>query len=333
MLRRSILTLIITILACTPCLGQEWAEKMFKVRSHDFGSVARGAKVEYRFVFENLYMEDVHISHAYSSCGCTSLRVENPTVKTYEKGAIVAIFNTNSFYGQRGATLTVVIDQPFYAEVQLQDRGFIRTDVDFRPGSVQFGPIDQGIGYRQIVDVNYNGGREDWKVLNIKSANPHITAKAIETSRNYGQTTYRLEVHVDNKMPAGYMNDHLMLVTNDGASQQIPVLVEGRVTPSISVSPAALFMGVVKPGDKVTKKLVLTSKKPFRILAITCDDKKSFQFDISKEDKATKLHQIPVTFVAGADVGKIVKTIKIKTDQGEMTPELAAYAVVAAATK
>ena len=45
---------------------------MFKVTEHDFGSVARGAKAEYRFVFENLYMEDVHISHAYSSCGCTS---------------------------------------------------------------------------------------------------------------------------------------------------------------------------------------------------------------------------------------------------------------------
>jgi len=330
MLRRSILTLLLTILVGTPCFGQDWAQKMFKVRDHDFGSVARGAKVEYRFVFENLYLEDIHISHAYSSCGCTSIRIENPLVKTYEKGAIVAIYNTNSFYGPRGATLTVVIDEPFYAEVQLQDRGFIRTDVDFQPGSVQFDAIDQGTGYKQTVAVNYGGGREDWKILDVKSANPHITAKAVETGRDYGRVTYRLDVHVDKSMPAGYMNDHLMLVTNDDAGQQIPVLVEGRVTPGISVSPAALFLGEVQPGQKVTKKLVVTSKKPFRILAITCDDKKSFQFDLSKETTAAKLHQIPVTFVAGTDAGKIVKTIKIKTDQGEMTPELAAYAVVAA---
>jgi hypothetical protein len=330
MLRRSIVMFVLTVLASTPCFGQEWAEKMFKVKDHDFGSVARGAKVEYRFVFENLYMEDVHISHAYASCHCTDIRIENPLVKTYDKGAIVAIFNTDSFYGQRGATLTVVIDQPFYAEVQLHDRGYIRTDVDVQPGSVQFYSIDQGIGYKQTVGVNYAGGREDWKILDVKSANPHITAKAIETGRSYGQATYQLEVHVDKSMPAGYMNDHLMLVTNDGANQQIPVLVEGRVTPGISVSPTALFMGVVKPGQKVTKTLVVTSKKPFRIVAITCGDK-SFQFDTSKEGAATKLHQIPVTFLAGVDAGKIVKTIKIKTDQGEMTPELAAYAVVAAA--
>ena len=331
MLRRSIFTLLVIVFASTPCFGQDWAQKMFKVTDHDFGSVARGAKVEYRYVFENLYMEDVHVSHAYSSCGCTSVRVETPLLRTYEKGAIVATFNTNSFYGQRGATLTVVIDQPFYAEVQLQDRGFIRTDVEVQPGSVQFGAIDQGVGYRQTVAINYGGGREDWQILNVKSSNPHITAKAVETGRADGQVTYQLEVHVDKSAPAGYMDDHLMLVTNDAASQQIPVLVEGRVTPGISVSPAALFMGVVQPGQKVTKKLVVTSKKPFRILAITCDDKKSFQFDLSKETAATKLHQIPVTFLAGHDTGKVVKTIRIKTDQGEMTPELAAYAVVAAA--
>jgi hypothetical protein len=71
-------------------------------------------------------------------------------------------------------------------------------------------------------------------------------------------------------------------------------------------------------------------KKPFKILSITCNDK-SFKFDTSKESGAKELHLIPVTFLAGSDTGKVAKTIKIKTDQGEMTPELAAYAVVAAA--
>jgi hypothetical protein len=43
------------------------------------------------------------------------------------------------------------------------------------------------------------------------------------------------------------------------------------------------------------------------------------------------VHLIPVTFLAGADADKVVKTIKTKTDQSEMSPELAAYAVVARA--
>ena len=329
MLRRSALTVLIAALAVSPCFGQEWAKKMFKDTEHDFGTVARSAKAEYRFVFENIYLEDVHIANVYASCTCTSVRVENPTLKTYEQGAIVAHFNTDSFLGQRGATITVVIDKPYPAEVQLQDRGYIRSDVVVDPGSVQIGSIDQGAGADQTVAVNY-AGSDNWQIVGVTSSNPHITAQVVETARNDGQVSYALKVHVDKNAPAGYLDDHLMLATNDQNGSQIPVEVEGRVMPGIMVSPTALFMGVVQPGQKVTKQLVVKGKKPFRILSITCDDK-SFKFDTSKDNAAKELHLIPVTFLAGSDAGKVVKTIKIKTDQGEMTPELAAYAVVAAA--
>jgi hypothetical protein len=330
MKRQLAISLLLSIFVLSPCFGQEWARKMFKVTDHDFGTVARGAKTEYRFAFENLYMEDVHISHAYTSCNCTSIRIENPTVKTYEKGAIVAIFNTDSFYGQRGATITVVIDKPFYAEVQLQDRGYIRTDIEFQPSSVAIGNIDQGAGAEQTVSVINHSGNDDWQIVDVKSSTPSISAKAVETNRGDGQVSYQLKVQVDKKAPAGYLNDHLTIVTNDGASQQIPIMVEGRVQPGVAVSPAALFMGVVKPGQKVTKTLVVTGKKPFRVLEVTCNDK-SFKFDVSKEKDPAVFHQIPVTFIAGADAGKVMKTIKVKTDQGEMTPELLAYAVVSGA--
>ncbi len=119
-----------SFLAASPLFGQEWARKMFKVTEHDFGTCARNARAEYEFVFENLYMEDVHVAGVRTSCGCTTPSVVNPTLKTYEKGAILAHFNTDHFLGQRGATLTVTIDKPFYAEVQLHVSGYIRSDVD-----------------------------------------------------------------------------------------------------------------------------------------------------------------------------------------------------------
>jgi len=183
--------------------------------------------------------------------------------------------------------------------VQLHDSGYIRSDVVVEPGSVQFGSIDQGIAYDQRVTVNY-AGRGDWQITGVKSSNPHITAQAIETGRSYGQVSYELRVRVDKNTPAGYLNDHLMLVSNDVQSTQIPVLVEGRISAGITVSPAALFMGVVQPGQKVTKQLVVKGKKPFRILGISCDDK-SFQFDTSAETGPKELHLIPVTFLAAGE--------------------------------
>ena len=120
-------------------------------------------------------------------------RIENPTLKTYEKGAIVAHFNTDTFSGQRGATVTVTIDKPYYAEVQLHVSGYIRTDVMVDPGSVQFGDVDQGNAFLQKVNVNYNGGSSNWKIVDVKSDNPNLKAEVVETNRNYGQANYQLE--------------------------------------------------------------------------------------------------------------------------------------------
>jgi hypothetical protein len=327
MLRRAAACLLLTVLAGPPVFAQQWARKMFQESKHDFGSLARGAKAEYRFELTNMYQQDVHIVSARSSCGCTSVRVEKPRLKTREKGAIVASINTGSFFGQKSATITVTFDKPFYAEVQLQVSSYIRTDVTFEPGSVQFGSVEQGAPAESKVKVTYAGGSK-WKIIEARSANPHVTAEVVQTGRRAGQVSYKLIVRLSAEAPAGYIHDHLMLVTNEHQAAQIPVAVEGRVRTGVTVSPASLFMGVVQPGEKVTKQLVIKGCKPFRILSISCDDK-SFEFDTSTGSTPKPVHLIPVTFAAGPDAGKVTRTIRIQTDLADNRPELSAYAVVA----
>ena len=277
-------------------------------------------------MLSNIYLEDVHVLDARSSCGCTSLRIENPSLKTYGQGAIVAIFNTNAFQGQHGATITVVLDKPFYAEVQLHVSGYIRSDVQIEPGSVQMGQFEQGTTAEQKVTVNYVG-RSDWRILDIRGTNKRLVADLRETARNGNQASYELTIQADGKLPAGYSNDQIMLVTNDPQSPQIPLLVEGRVPAPVTVSPSTLFMGVVQPGQKVTKQLVIKGSKPFRILSVTCDDN-SFVFDTSADSTPKTLHLVPVSFVAGSTSGKVNRTIRIETDLGQSSREPPAYAVV-----
>ncbi|MFZ5830678.1 MAG: DUF1573 domain-containing protein [Planctomycetota bacterium] len=324
--RKAGLAILLCMLAVPPVMGQEWASKMFKVTRHDFGTLARGAKAEFEFELNNIYLEDVHIAGVRSSCGCTSVRCEKPDLKTYETSAVIASVNTRAFLGQKGATITVTLDKPFPAEVQLQVSSYIRSDVVFEPGVVQLGSLALGQPAEAKVSVNY-AGRGDWKVLEVRSANPHLSGELVETSRGIGQVNYELRVRLDGSAPIGYINDHLVLVTDDYQSTQIPLKVEGRVLSSITVSPASLFMGVVQPGQKVTKQLVVKGAKPFRILAIRCEDK-CFEFDTSSESAPKELHLIPVTFAAGHDPGKIAQTIRIETDLGDGAPELSAFAVV-----
>ncbi|MGA2034929.1 MAG: DUF1573 domain-containing protein [Thermoguttaceae bacterium] len=327
MSRRLIVVGFWMLLAGSQAWGQEWATKMFENAEHDFGNCARGAKAEHEFALSNIYMEEVHITGVRSSCGCTSVRVGTPTLRTYEKGAIIATFNTGLFLGQRGATLTVTLDKPYPAEVQLHVKGYIHGDVVFEPGSVQLGDVDPAVGAQRQVTVSY-AGRSDWRILDVRGVDPHLSAGLVEISRTGGQVAYALAVRLNPGASVGYLNDQIMLVTNDPRTPQIPLTVEARVLGSVTVSPSSLFLGVVEPGERVTKPLVVKGKTPFRIVSISCADG-SFEFGRESDPAPKLLHVIPVTFVAGPNSGKVVRTIRIETDLGKSPPELAAYAVIA----
>ena len=308
MFRIGFATLAVSLFATT-AVAQQWAEKMFSQKSHDFGAVPRAAKVEYEFTLTNLYKDDVHIAGVRSSCGCTQPRIAKDTLKSHEQGAIIAAFNTNSFSGQRGARVTVTIDRPKYAEVELEVHGYIRTDVVLNPGQVALGSVPQGQTAEKKILINY-AGRNDWKITGVTTNSPYLTASVKETTRSPGRVSYELDVQLKDGAPAGYLNDELLVATNDQKATQFPVKVEGLIVSELTVSPAILTLGTLQPGQKVTKQIVVKGTKPFKIVEIHCEG--AFTFETSDEEKL--VHLVPVTFAAGSDSVKISQTIEIVTD-------------------
>ena len=326
MYRQTLVALALTLLASSTVSAQDWAKKMFASTNHDFGNVPRGAKAQYAFEFENLYKEDIHIASVRSSCGCTTPVISQASLKTFEKSSIVATFNTSSFLGSKSATITVVVDKPYYAEVQLHVNGFIRSDIVLNPGGIDFGSLDAGSPTSKKMTIEYNGS-SPWQITAIKSPNQHLTAEAVELQRTPSKVTYEMMVNLGEDVAAGYFKESLTIVTNDKHNPQFPVEVEARVIPDLSVSPASLFLGVLKPGQQVTKQVVVRAKKPFRVLAIECGDQ-AFVFPTLPEE-SKPLHIIPVTFTAGEKSGKVSGTISIKTDlAGETSAQLVGYAQV-----
>jgi len=295
--------------------AQQWAQKMFETSRHDFGTVARGAKAEFEFPIENIFKEDVHIASVHSSCGCTTPSITKNTLKTYEQGSILAKFNTSSFLGHRSATITVTIDKPYYAEVQLQIAGFIRSDVVFEPGVINLGQMEQGAGGEAQVKVTY-AGRENWNINDIRSGNSNFEVELSEPTRTRGQVVYNMTVRLKPDAPAGYINDQLTLVSDDVRNATIPIQVEGRVMSLLDVSPSALLIGAVDPGQKVTKQLVVKSKQKFKVTDVKCEAGDCFQFKLPESDQPRTLHLIPVTFTAGEEPGRFSTKICIETDLG-----------------
>src|SRR5438270_8718845 len=209
---------------------------MFSESSHDFGTVARGAKVEHRFQFNNPYQETAHVAGVHSSCGCTEPSVTKNELKTYEKSEIVANFNTRSFTGTHSATVTVTFDKPFYAEVQLNVWGDIRGDLTVQPEMVELGTIDQGQEIDRKLTVTHSG-LSDWKILDVRSLNTNYEVEVKNGPKSLGQVSYDLLVHLKKDAPPGYLKDQLILVTNDARVTQFPIEVEGLVKAELTASP------------------------------------------------------------------------------------------------
>ena len=317
------------LLAAETCSAEAWVAKLFSEDEHDFGTVARGADVVYRFEAKNVYKQDIRLESVRSSCGCTSAAIEGDVLKTGELGYVVATFNTRTFTGQHGATLTVTVSWndggiQRRGETQLRVHGNIRGDVVFKPGAINFADVAQGEKVERQVRVSY-AGHSDWRILDVRGVATDIEAELTETRRTAGSVAYDLLVRLKDTAPAGYFNEQLVIVTSDGQSTRIPLDVSGRVVSPISISPESLLLGEVTQGEQVSKKILVRGKQPFRITSIDCDQG-CFQF--KTDDESSARHIVDVTFDAN-DVGTVKQAIDIATDLGtHYHATLTAYATV-----
>ncbi|MDR1384399.1 MAG: DUF1573 domain-containing protein [Planctomycetaceae bacterium] len=326
-------TITILVLTDSTVFPQQWANEMFEVRDHNFGNVSRYAKAEYEFKIYNPYVEDVHISSVTASCACTSVYIKNPILKTYETGTILAHFNTDRFTGSREATITVAIDRPFYAIVQLHVKGVIRSDIRFQPSEVNFGNVNVGESPETKVTFSYTGNSH-WKVTKISSSNPAVWGELTETERKHGRINYQLKVKLTPDASAGYINDRIILVTNEYPPSEIPFVVQGHVRQGVTVRPTSLVLGHIEPGKEVTQKFVVRAEQPFTLKEVSCDNQR-YQFELLSSSNNTiskNIYIVAVTFKATEteNAQNFHDTIKITTDAQATPLEISSYAKVSA---
>jgi hypothetical protein len=308
--------LVFALAGVAPAEAQQWARKMFTGETvHDFGIVAADSDAVHRFELQNIYEEDIHIASVSSSCHCTIASLEKQTLKTWDKSAIVARFNTSAFRGQKQATLTVRIDRPYYAEVQLIVRGNIRGNVAFEPGSVQFGDVKQGAKAEQKISVVHRGN-PSWRITDVKTTFDmnQIKVGLTERYRQNGQVNYDMIVQLQDNVPAGYVQGELFIETNEGRQFRYPLAFHGRVVPSLELSPRILTLGPISPGEVVERKILLKADTPFRVTSIECSDD---CLKIEAPGEPRKLHMMTVRYTAGDTPGQHQHSAEIQTDLGE----------------
>ncbi len=296
-----------------------WANKMFASTHHDFGTVSRNAKTEYSFTFENCYEEDVHIASVRSSCGCTTPVATKTTIKSWEKGEIVAKFNTRTFLGAKSAMITVVIDRPYYAEVQLTVGGTIRSDISVDPGEIKFGEVDLGAGRTNALRISYTG-RRDWKIIDVRGDSDALEVRLDPPVRQSNLVYYTMHVKLKPDTPAGELADNIIIVTSgeNPGEDQFTLPISARIVPPISLSPERLLLGDVRQGESRVQRMVVKSKTPFAIRSIHCDDPR-FAFVVPEGERPVHVLQFTFHSEADSDEARSVNQIlRIETSTGDI---------------
>lgn len=319
---------MLLLLGCASVIhaqSSSWAENMFEIKSHNFGSVPLKSDAQYHFVFHNRTGSDVRIVSVSSSCSCTEASYTKKVVKNGEKGAIVAKVNTSGQHiKKRSSTLRVEFDQPNFAIVQLEVAVYIRPDIVLDPGNVDFGAVAEGKGGSKRIRLYY-AGDPNWGLDRIDRANknPYVNATATKITQGGSdrEIVYDITVTLSEKTPPGYVHEVLRLITNktsvDSMGRKVAATIElpvsGVVLDPLVAKPSPFQFGTIAPGETVTKYMVLRASQPFRIRDISCP--KDGRFKFIPADQRRSIHVVAVSFTAQEDKAEdISETILVHTD-------------------
>jgi hypothetical protein len=305
------------ISTATPSLAQSLSDQLIPAadRAHDFGTVARAAKTEHRFEIKNPFSKPLHLRSISASCGCTTPIIETEWIQPGETGSVLARFNTGTFTGDRKATLNLTIDSPNHLQLQLNVRGYIRSDIVINPGELNFGTVPVGES-KQVEAVIEYAGRNDWKLTGI-SGSELVSGTLTETARSTGRVTYKLSAVLAPAAEPGPQATELILHTNDARLKSVPLSCLAQIEASLSVSPNNVSLGEMKPGQAIEKRLLVKGAVPFQILDVRVPNME-VHFEPSEEPKAIQFLNLVLIPEDDARAGDVRAKLAITTDmEGE----------------
>lgn len=278
LIMRNVAVALLTVLGMATSVSaqtQEWANKLFPVTAHDFGTVAGGAKLKHTFLMKNIYKVPLEIISIREGCTCVSYKVIKKTLQPNESGAIEILMDGTRFSGPKTVNVRVTVGPEFVSTATLTVSANARQDVVFNPGTIDFGIVSRGQMPTHTMDIEYAGALE-WQILEVvKNATAPFDIKVEQFKRTVGrfgrggyEVGYRMTLTLKADAPAGAFKQQLLLKTNDAQSPVLTVVAEGNVQASLSVAPSPVNLGTMKIGETQTRKVLVRGNQPFRILAI-----------------------------------------------------------------
>lgn len=324
-MRRTMLMGLLGMVISSPVVraqGLDWVASALPERAYDFGTVARGSQIRHAFPLINRSDQEIRIADWRTKCGCTNVRVGAKVIPPGTQTTIEATIDTTKFLGYKPSGLTLIFDRPAFVEVDLNLTCFIRGDIVMTPGQMDFGIVRRSDKMPPAsLTLTYAGGRSDWEVTKMKTQSSKLKAELRELSRTAdGQINYSLTATLQPGVSNGYFKDEITLLTNDQSSPSIPISVVANIQSAVAVTPTIINFGGVRPGQSVSKTVVVRSAQPFSITRLAPSQEDLQPGEDEKGPRAA--HQLKLTFKAPEQTGPYHATLTIETDIKDEPPAL-----------
>jgi hypothetical protein len=233
----------------------------------DFGTVAKGEKIDYSFVVKNTGTADLEIIAARPTCGCTVADFDK-IIKPGATGKVTAHVDTTAFAGPISKSVTLETNDPNTPTAQLTLSAVVKPYVEAYPaGFVRYNML-QGESETQTITL-HSEEEEPFEIVKIESPQPWIKVTPHKSEANEvianvgrpGQAQYKVDITVGgDEAKVGSLAEKIKIVTNSKHQPEYFVSVAGLVRPTFRVEPSAVNFGEVTASDAAaTRTVVLRS--------------------------------------------------------------------------
>lgn len=289
----------------------------------DFGTVAKGEKLDHAFQVKNTGTADLEIIAARPACGCTVADFDK-IIKPGQTGKVNAHVDTTAFAGPISKGVTLETNDPSAPTAQVTINAIVKPYVEAYPaGFVRFNML-QGDAEKQVVTI-YSEETDPFEITKVEPTQPWIKvdykkaegADVMGGVGRPGQNQYRFEITVGGpEARIGPLAERVQIYTNSKHQPEYAVSVAGVIRPSIRIEPTAVNFGEVFPNDSAATRTILLRSN---------DLKTPEGFQIKKTESA--ISGVTAEFKPTANKGEYEVTLQVakSAKPGEVAGDVKIY--------
>ncbi|MBI5686887.1 MAG: DUF1573 domain-containing protein [Verrucomicrobia bacterium] len=238
----------------------------------NFGVMDQQTEATHVFTLRNTGAGPLRILQVFPGCSCAATELDSSDIPPGGSARLMVTFYSGNFNGAVHKTMTVQSSDPARPMATLELRADVQPVFIFTPAVLDLGPIERGQTATREVTMSDAKGRP-FAIKSISSSLTNLTATAAAPGRD--GSTHRLKVALAPQSRTGPLVGNVEVTTDRKVAGKPILLVIGSVVGPVRVTPTAIFLGLVGPGETFPpKKLTVqnTGPKPVEIKAVDPGD-------------------------------------------------------------